>query len=79
VFQALFPAGQIKECMAAEDSGTQFTCFTGAEVQILTPAEVRSACIEPGVCDASLVYIQGTQITCVTGTEVPILTQKALQ
>jgi hypothetical protein len=47
--------------------GTQFTCFTGNKVQILTQKAASSA--HQGV--------QGTQFTCFTGNKVQILTQKA--
>jgi hypothetical protein len=52
--------------------GTQFTCFTGTKVQILTHAKSTST-------DAAHPQeILGTQFTCFTGTKVQILTQKAL-
>jgi hypothetical protein len=43
--------------------GTQFTCFTGAKVQILTLVEKRAGATG-----------RGPQFTCFTGTKVQILT-----
>ena len=48
---------------SGRQQGTQFTCFTGTKIQILTQSGRQ----------------QGTQFTCFTGTKVQILTQKALQ
>jgi hypothetical protein len=46
--------------------GTQFTCFTGAKVQILTQKALRR----------EIDLLCGTQFTCFTGTQVQILTQR---
>ena len=48
--------------------GTQFTCFTGTKVQILT--RYRATRHSGG---------GGTQFTCVTGTKVQIVTAEALR
>jgi hypothetical protein len=57
-------------------AGTQFTCFTGTKVQILTP--LRRLLIAR-ICAAGArrgrVHRAGTQFTSFTGTKVQILTQ----
>jgi len=66
--------------------GTQFTCFTGTKVQMLTQRTQSSLCYQAGAtrqarsssslrrCTTSA----GTQLTCFTGTKVQILTQKEM-
>ena len=53
-------------------AGTQFSCFTGTKVQVLTQ---KARPVEPR--ELAHAACTGTQFTCFTGTKVQILTQKA--
>jgi hypothetical protein len=61
--------------------GTQFACFTGIKVQILTEwRQYHPSVNSPGppiASEESGRLDLGTQFTCFTGTKVQILTQKA--
>jgi len=62
--------------------GTQFTCFTGIKVQILTEWRQYHASVHspgPPIASGESGRLDlGTHVTCFTGTNVQILTQKAL-
>jgi len=58
------PCRQVSRDLSRRCRYTQFTCFTGIKVQILTPAELRS--------QSSVA--RGPQLTCFTGIKVQILT-----
>ncbi len=51
-------------------TGTQFTCFTGTKVHILT--QKRYAAVTTAADGRPPGAPQGTQFTCFTGTKVPV-------
>ncbi len=54
---------------------TQFTCFTGTKVQILTPEELRRGATQ--VAARAGDAFTCTQFTCFTGTKLVLLMQVA--
>ena len=65
---------------SSQAPGTQFTCFTGTKVQILTHKALlaRGRSQAPLAAAPPLPQTPGTRFTCFTGTKVQILTQHLL-
>jgi hypothetical protein len=62
---------------SSQAPGTQFTCFTGTKVQILTHEALlaRGRPQAPSAAAPPLLQTPGTRFTCFTGTKVQILIQ----
>jgi hypothetical protein len=61
--------------------GSQFTCFTSTEVQMLTPEELSADILSESAMSehANEKAAAGARFTCFTSTKVQILTLEALQ